>query len=253
MTTALIHTSRSFFVQHVLPAYETFLDVNGDRKAGERRDTIHAAAAAESCLHLVDHVFGDRVSELIVLGYTKTKDFRDALIKRCDAFEVVCDFANAFKHRVIKREGRKLSSLDAVTETCAIVRYQDKSGEYYDVRKVLWVHLHSGKRHPLPDLLHESLGFLTQELVRLGIINSAPMIRAPKPKYVDRSLANLKMHFTGQVGEYFHEQFEKLVYNAKKDSFRSLHLGERFGKVDLECSADIAPSRFNISNSPGQV
>lgn len=239
------HTAKAYLIEVLIPAYETFLDHIENRIMGYRQDTQKAANVAEYCLHLADHVFNENKSRFSGTGIKTLREYRTKLFQAYPSYEIICDFANTWKHRNINRDGRKLSSLDSVKEIFGIIRYQDEDGYYYDTKKFVWLMLDDGQIVDAGPALHASLKMWIEELIQLKVIDSEPRFRQPSPKQVSRIQAKTTpMTILGQeelTGEIMMVTF---VYHQDKGTFEKRQLSDKFDHT-FPVLMKIEESRFD--------
>src|SRR5687767_3222737 len=127
----MIHTSRQHFLHAVLPALCEFVDYHTNREIGLRRDTQRAAILAGSLRDLPEHVFGEINDPNCVQGYADNTAYREAYCQLYPSYRLVCNFADAWKHRRLNRKVRMISSVDDIVEYHMLIRHEDEKGFYY--------------------------------------------------------------------------------------------------------------------------
>jgi hypothetical protein len=244
------HTARSYFVEVVVPAHANFIVQYSKRELGLRKDTSAAASLAEALLHLPDHVFRD-ASTQVDKEFRSLRSYRESFWPQSFAYELICDFAIAWKHRHVSREGRKIDALEDVIETLVAVGYQDDEGIYCCTHKALFVKSTDNSGHDLSALLAQALELWMKELVSRGIIAVAPALPLLPPLFYSREQASQmsNMRLLGQKGEYLEIRQKLMVCDSKTRTVRLPTPSEEVQlvyKVDI----DIGPSLFDIATKP---
>lgn len=244
-----IHSPRHYFLQVVIPAYEELGRILLDGVLGNRRDLIAAGRAAEACLHLADHIARDPVVGCKVPGAPKSKEYIRNLSHRYNYFAIAKDMANAFKHRKISDQDRRLEGVESLMERWALIRFSDSQGHYWATRKVVIVRLSGGVEIFAEDVIERCIAAWSTELVRLELIPSAPHMELVPKRLLARSEVpeRPRMEMVAQEGEYFESQPVILSYDAERDMFRPMQ-GE-IGSVLVDMQMRVAPSRFSRSSS----
>lgn len=239
------HTAKTYLIEILIPAYEAFLNHIENRVMGFRQDTQRAAIVAENCLHLADHVFNEKTTQFSEKGIRSIKDYRAMLFRTHQYYEIVCDFANSWKHRNINRKGKKLSSLDSAKEIFGIIRYQDQDGYYYDTKKFVWLILDDGQIHDFWELLHASLEMWIEELIQLQVIDSAPIFQQPASIQVSRSQAATRpqMKFLAGEGLPVEIKLEGLIFRQENGTVERHKQGDEFNYT-FSMNLTVEKSRF---------
>lgn len=216
------NSPRSFLVEVVCPAYTEFINHYNTREIGFRQDTKNGVILAEALLDLPEHIFKDESLKQLVEPHSKSRSYRESFWQNNLPYEIICDFANAWKHRTISRQDRQLSSLDDIIEKLIIVKYQDDEGDYYVTRKTVSLICLNRKFYDLGDLLISSMQLWIDELIRLRVINTVPFLPMPISTYVSRSQANNLplMKVLCQTGEYFEMHQGAYIYEPNSESLR---------------------------------
>lgn len=243
-----IHSSRHYFLQVVIPAYEELGRILLDGVLGNRRDLIAAGRAAEACLHLADHIARDPSVGSQVPGAPKSKPYIQDLSKRYRCFAIAKDMANAFKHRKISGQERRLEGVEALMERWALIRFSDNLGPYWAARKVVIVRLNGGIEIFAEDVIERCIAAWSVELVRLKVISSAPLIESVPKRLLTRDEVpkRPRIEMLAQEGEYFESQPVLLSYDAERDVFRPMQ--GKIGSVLADVQMRVAPSRFASSS-----
>lgn len=237
------HNTRTYFVQRVLPSYETFVDYYNNREFGLHKDIFNAGNIAESLRDIPEHMF----TEIgIATGHKDAYEFRKSISDSHRYYKIVCDLANATKHREITRNNPSFSSLDDVKVYIAIVRYDDILGKYYRTRKLLEVKLLDGSVCDIGELLHKSVILWSNQLISSGLIPDMPKLPELLPKFVKRkdNRFDNKIRILGNVGECGEDQFRAMIFRKGKNIITEYKPGEKFGSADVNVTAEIGESPF---------
>jgi len=239
------HTSRSYFITSLLPNYDRFLECYENPTIGLSKDVASAAAVAEDCLNMADYVFLEERDHLKKDGILGSKKYREHLWKSQAAYEYICNFADARKHRALDRPSKKIGSIDDTQEVCGIIRYEDQQGFYYDARKLLYIHCLDGKTRDLAQMIFLSVKMWVEELLVLNKIDKPPSIRKLAPKFRSRAEVSQppKMNYLGQEQETFSESVKLLVYDSVTDAFRDRQPMDKF-KCEIQCTLQVGESPF---------
>lgn len=239
----MIHTTRAYFTEKVLPTYEIFVNYYNEREFGLRKDTFNAGNIAESLRDLPEHLFAEIG---LNTGFNNAYKFREDVTKNNQCYKIVCDLANVIKHKEITRNSPSFTNLNNVRETVATIKYVDFLGKYYRTRKLLEIILDDNSVHDIGDLLHDSFVICANKLLTLGIIPSMPKVTELFPKFAKRKDPRFKvnMEMLGIEGESFQCQLRALIYKKSTNSFREIHQGEKFGTSDIPIKINVTPSPF---------
>jgi hypothetical protein len=230
-----IHSARAYFVQAVLPQYEGFLQVLEDGRHGLRRDVHALGRAAETCLHLVDHLCRDPTCNASIAGAPKSKKYVEELTDKFRAFAIVRDIANAWKHGVCSREGKTIEGIKSLDDRWTVMRAADDLGDYYAGTKCVLVHLVDGIAVFADQVLLACVLDLATELVRLGVIDRALALRRRTWPSRPAGRPHLSMVFEG--GEFTANQPALLVVDPSTGSSRFATFEDDFDLVvDLQWS-----------------
>lgn len=252
-----IHSPRHYFLQVVLPAYEELGATLLDGVLGLRRDLIAAGRAAEACLHLADHLASDPAHRSAIPGAPKSKKYVEYLSEKYHHFSIAKDVANSFKHRKISAEKRRLDGIDSLVERWALVRFTDSAGHYWAARKVVIVRLKGGQEIFVEDVIERCIAAWAQELLRLGVIASAPNVPVTPRRFLARSEVPVRpsIEMRAEQGEHFESQPIILTYDAKREIFKPMT--GKIGSVDIDVRMIVSPSRFpcaeNLRSTPPVV
>jgi hypothetical protein len=207
-------TTRAFLVEVLAPSYKQFLDYYYGREVGFRKDTANAAAVSEALLNYPDHAFHEYGEAMKTRGARRASDYRRMLWQQSRSYEIVSDFANAWKHRSLSRKGVTIQSLDSVQENVAIVRYKDDEGFYYATRKFIVVNLSDGTEVELGDRIRESMTLVTAEMLELGVVTVLPTLPKKKANFVSRqeAISEPIMRCRVQQAEKYFFQFRAMIF-----------------------------------------
>ncbi|MBA2621936.1 MAG: hypothetical protein H0U87_12110 [Acidobacteria bacterium] len=238
------NNSRAYFVEKVTPTYKTFVDYYNKRESGLHRDTFNAGNSSESLRDLPEHIFAEIGAKT---GYNTAYKFREAMSSGNKEYKIVCDLANAIKHRVITKNNPTFSNLDAVKESVATVRYTDILGKYYRTRKFLEVTLSDGSVYEISDILQKSVLLWSNVLLNLNLIPSLPRLPELLPKFVRRNDERFKgnYYFLTTTGEHFQEQLRALIYRKSTNQITEIAAGEKFGTSDIPITINAGKSSFD--------
>lgn len=237
------HTTRTYFIEKVIPSYEIFVNYYNKREFGLRKDTFNAGNIAESLRDIPEHIF----TEIgVAAGHKNAYKYRESMSDKNSHYKIVCDLANAIKHREISKNNPSFLSLDDVKESVATVRYSDILGKYYRTRKLLEVTLLDKSIHDIGDLLHKSILLWSNQLIILGLIPAIPKFPELLPKFARRNDIRFKdnIHMLGFVGEYFETQLRALIYRKSTNTITEVATGEKFGTSDIPVTMKIDKSPF---------
>jgi len=221
------HTARDHFLHVVLPAFRDFASYYSNREMGLRRDTKNAAAIAGALRDLPEHVFYDLNGNT---GYATNRSYRESFWPQSRAYQVICNFADVWKHRSISRPDRLLSCVDDIIEYYALIRYADEEGVYYGSRKLLVATLFDKSEQDLGPLLLASLTLLAAELVRQGLLPNIPDFPRLPSYFQSRTEAAsaLPMRIVCYVKEYIEVPQRCLIFDENTGVPRPIKPGEGF-------------------------
>jgi hypothetical protein len=237
------HTARSLLVEVLVPSFNSFLEYYETKVMGLRKDTSNAAIVAEACLHLTEYIYSEKKIELQEQGIKKIKDYKNTLYRKNKDFEYVCDFGNAWKHKELGRAQRTIDSINSVKEKCALVRFHDEQGYYFDTMKVVLIEVKDGNIYNLGDLMWSSIKMIIAEMMSLGMINTPPRIRTPRTKKRLRIEVPELPHieYLGQVGEYFEIGHMLLDFDEINNRFIIPGGGIEFPPINVRTVIDASP------------
>lgn len=196
-------TPRQLYVERILPALETFLVGYISRDVGLFQDTARGAAVAQLLQSLPEYLFEEVNRPRKLQSFRSAREYRENCWSAEPRYELTCDFANAWKHRKINRDGRQLVGMTSVTESFAICRYRDEQGPYYRTIKLVMVRAEDGQELDLRRMLVSSCRFWGRELSDIGVTPETAIERFAFDEDIDRRdqhyLQPLNLH--GYVGE----------------------------------------------------
>lgn len=208
-------STRKFYVTQLLPALDAFLKNYSNRDIDLGADIAAAARLAEILNSLPERVRLEIPCPPKAGAYRKDKDYREATWHECPSYEFVCDFAIAYKHETVSRQGKTIDRLDKVYSRAAYCIFRDTEGQYYGAQKLLWLKQLGGDAVDLRRALVFSAIYWTDELVRFGIIEPVDPERFAYSEHMSRSeaseLPDLRIHQTR--GEPHTTKFEVLEYD----------------------------------------
>jgi hypothetical protein len=217
-----LHSARAYFLQVVIPEYETMLETLTDGVFGTRRDIRALGRASEACLHLADHVCRDPTCNSGIAGAPKSTDYVDLLTKTHEPFAIARDIANSFKHRSIGRPDALVRSLDSLSERWVLIRHEDADGYYYSIRKSVLVELTDKRILAAEEAINRCLTAWGTELIRLGVVPTHPRVDHGPSAYVPRTACPARPSITmlADEGEYFEAQPLIVVADAINKTLR---------------------------------
>lgn len=153
------------FHEQAVEAYVDFRDRQRNSIAGRSRDRRLGVAASQALFHFREHF-----PEKWLLS-------RSEVERRCAAYGVLGDVANASKHGEISAStphGAPLvSTFGEIQEEIWVVQYEDGQGRYHHVHKIVTVTLADGTQRNLLDVLTDVLNFWESYLHSLGLLAAA--------------------------------------------------------------------------------
>jgi hypothetical protein len=243
-----MHTARYAYVQTALPAYTSFMERRTDRDIGDGHDLAQVVTTCDALLNLPDYLTRESPPRVELAGFNTARAYRESLWPICQSYELVCDVANAYKHRRVTRTGRRIEAIEDVQESCQICRFKDPSGEYYRTAKAVLIKTIDGRFHDARRVLTASMQLWARELVRLNVVPATPdrvfafseHIARDDPQYL------LPLRAIGTVGEPFSLQHVTLDYSESLGRLVEVQPGSNFrGKAHF--LADIRRSPFDAS------
>lgn len=236
---------RRFFITHLIPALDEFLVSSSNRDIDHGADIASAARLAEILNSLPERVKLEVPCPIKVKKHTSTKLYRESTWTECPAYEYVCDFAIAYKHETVSRQGRTIDRLDKIHPRAAFCIYKDSQGEYSSTQKLLWMRLLAGSAVDLRRALVESAKYWTNELVQFQIVEPIDPNRFLYSEHISRAeaakLANLRLHQI--AGENYGNLFHVLEYDYDSGYLRVPEPGKVF-EISEEIDVLTADSPF---------
>lgn len=235
-------STRKFYVTQLLPALDEFLKNYSNRDIDLGADIAVAARLAEILNSLPERVRLESPCPPKAAQFSNARGYRESTWTECSAYEFVCDFAIAYKHETVSRQGRKIDRLDKVYSRGAYCIYRDAEGQYYGSQKLLWLKQLSGNEVDLRRALVFSAQYWTDELVRFGIIEEINPKRFEYTEHMSRlqaeTMPDLRIHQTR--GEPHSTQFVVLEYDYEINGLTHLKAGTQFdiGKGIVVVTAD---------------
>jgi hypothetical protein len=239
-------TPRKLYVEQVLPSLAAFLEAYTERKVGLGKDIARGAQLAELFLNLSDYVFSEATTGSLSIPYASSKDYREQYLwKKEPCYELVCDFANAFKHRTIGRQGRIISGIGDVFEGCALCRYTDEEGTYHHTHKIVVMQSKDGKEADLRRFLVAAARLWAHELHHLGLAPETSARNFHYTEHTTRSEAATaeKLTVFGLVGEYMNVPFRSFDFDNAVNAW--VHAPANTGfSGEMPLNFEILPSPF---------
>jgi hypothetical protein len=212
-------TPRKLLVEQILPALKRFKDGYIERDVGLGQDIARAADLADLLLNLPEYIFRDGNVPAEVSTYKSARDYREQYLwKKVPGYEIVCDFANSWKHRKVTRDGRTMNGMEDVEEAIGVCRYFDSADSYYCQHKLVLIQTLSQGGVELRRLLVSVTYLLTKELARVGVAPEVPFDTFAFGEFTSRAdaaaLPPLRMH--GFVGEPMAQRLRTLDFDSSK-------------------------------------
>ena len=165
---------RKLYVEQVLPTLSRFLAGYSKRDMGLGHDLERARRVADLLLNLPDYIYREPAIPPTLAPFKDARDYRE---RRCWIAEpnyvLACDFANAWKHRTISRNGKSIQGIENAQETYAVCRFRDETGVYYRTLKLVLLRVFNG-RADLRRILVAACRYWARELAALGLIPLTP-------------------------------------------------------------------------------
>jgi hypothetical protein len=173
---------RDFFIECVLADHDAYIEAKELKVAGLRIDLRLAVHTCSSMLHLADHVVCEFKSNPSIFPFDSLKKYIDNLDNKCPDFKIIRDCANAHKHRQIDRNNSLINSSKQLSEVITMTTYHDEKGRYCIAEKEIRVELNDGNIKILHECLESVRNMWSNELFRLGIIDSLYLL-PPKTQH----------------------------------------------------------------------
>ena len=213
-------TARFTYVEVALPAFQMFVQGYLKRQIGLRQDIERASVIADALLNLPDYLFASGESTEVNSLWLNARAYRESIWLQEPAYELACDFANAYKHRDIRRDGRKLNSIKDVIEVAAICRFSDEGGPYFRTLKRVHLRTVGGGVSEMRRLLATAMLAWQRELARLGVIPVMPDHLFSFSEAVPRNDAQMEtpLELLARKGEHMELQLECMEFYSKTAS-----------------------------------
>jgi hypothetical protein len=198
---------KKFYVDYILPALAAFKKGYRERDVGLGQDIARGADLANLLLSLPEYIFIESTTLASLIQFKTIRNYRENYAWKSEpCYELTCDFANAWKHRKISRQGKKLSSIADVRESYVICRYRDEGGLYYRGHKIVMLRTNDGRNADLRRVLIASTRFWAKELHRLNLVPQTPADKFDYDEYSPRndSLVAGPLRIHGIAGEPIH-------------------------------------------------
>lgn len=191
------------YVQVAIPAYREFMDSRADRDIGDGRDLLRVVAVADALLNIPDYVMRESAQHASLSQYSGAREYRESFWTKCPSYELLCDVANAHKHRSLTRTGRRIAGISEVQEYVEICRYRDASGEYYRTSRSVMIRSLDGRLHDARRELTAAMRLWATELAQLDVAPPTPEANFEFDEHISRAdprhLEPLRL--VGTVGE----------------------------------------------------
>jgi hypothetical protein len=240
----MTHTTRTFFIEKVIPSYSTFVNYYNSRVFSKNVDTFNAGEIAGSLLDIPEHLFNE-FGTSITPSYKK---LRDQISLAENDYKIVCDLGNVIKHREINFNSPTFTNLDNINEFIALCRFEDDQGVFYKSRKLLEVTLDDGSTVEIGGIIQKSLNVWANYLITHNIIPSFPKLPDLLPFVTSRQDNRFDGKFLvkGLVGEYMKVSPKFLVYKTDIDDLSEVSPSDEFiEELKKLYIFDIAPSPFD--------
>ena len=228
------------FVQGVI---STLLDFEHSLSDWDSLDTYEKAKTTTLNLYsLMDYLWKDVQHKN--LSIVDLKAYRQELNKNCFIIDLVCDCANIYKHRAIKRPGALISRLEQIQHGIATVRLKDSEGYYFYNRKRVRVLLNSGATFDLADVLREVTVEFERLLLLEGIIPNT-LVPAKGAAYFRprKSCGRLIAYLDGFTGAPVSSQFQLVDYDLDTDSL----IDSSFSDITFSLQTEVVVRAKDIS------
>jgi hypothetical protein len=236
---------RRFFITQLIPALDEFLVSSSNRDIDHGADIASAARLAEILNSLPERIKLEVPCPIKATKYVSTKRYRESTWADCPAYEYVCDFAIAYKHETVSRQGRTIDRLDRIHPRAAFCIYKDSEGEYNSTQKLLWMRLLNGSAVDLRRALVESAKYWTNELVQFHLVEPIEPNRFLYSEHISRpeaaKLPNLRLHQI--AGENYGNLFHVLEYDYNSGYLRVPEPGKVF-EISMDVDIHTADSPF---------
>jgi hypothetical protein len=239
-------TPRKLLVEQILPALARFKEGYLERDVGLGRDIARAADLADLLLNLPEYLIKDDSVPTEVSSYNSAREYRERYLwKQYPGYELVCDFANSWKHRKVTRDGRKMNGMEDVVEGIGACRNFDAAGAYYCQHKLVLIKTGEQSYAELRRLLVSVTDHLTKELARLGITPEVPPDTFAFGEFTSRQQASdlPPIRMRGFVGEPLAYRLQALDFDVERGTWIDSKAGSGFN-LQFTMLSDIRPSPF---------
>ncbi len=238
--------TRSHFTEKVLHNYNQFLEYFNTNEIGLHKDILNAGHVAESLNDIAEYLYIEKKA-LIENDYNirRVSDFKKELFKKSKDYNVVCNFGDASKHHTLNRNDKLVNSIHDINELLVLIRFEDEKGYYYIVRKSLMIKA-DNVDYLLQDLLHGAIHFISEVLIRYGIIPNQPAIENPSVyKQRENEIGVATLNLVGRQFEYFNLQLPQnhLISHDKGQTFFKREKGDVFCTT-IDVKMKIEPTVF---------
>jgi hypothetical protein len=178
---------RKLFVEHFAVALENFLAGYAARDLPTSDDIARASTLANILLNFPDYAMREVELPPALSRFNTIRAYREqyAWLQEPD-YELVCDFANCWKHRQATRQGVKIAGMSSLREGFGLCRYSDTLGNYYRAVKLLLLEHEAGHLVDLRRILVSSSKFWNRELSELGLVDPLPTAAFDYSEHVAR-------------------------------------------------------------------
>ena len=178
---------RKLFIEHFAVALEGFLAGYAARDQPASDDIARASNVANILLNFPDYVMREEPPPQPLSRFGSIRHYREQYAWREEPdYELVCDFANCWKHRRATRQGVKIAGMSGLREGFGLCRYRDAEGIYYRAVKLLLLEHSDGHLVDLRRILVASSRFWNRELSSLGLVDPLPPTAFEYSEHVDR-------------------------------------------------------------------
>ena len=241
-------TPRSQFLGVTLSAFDAFVAYYGEREMGLHADTANAARVAEALRDLPEHAFNDASSPS---GFADARSYRESFWPKSWSYQLICNFADAWKHRDITRSGRLINGIGDVVERLLVIRCADNEGFYYVSRKLLSVTANDGHEYDLAEHIVHSMKLWSDELVRRAIIPKLPPLSTLPNYYQTRAQAESAepMRVLTYAKEHFELEQRHWIFESGSAELRAVEKSDEYeARYNIVIKA--LPSPFDNESTP---
>lgn len=180
-------TPRKLFVEQLLPLLLEFLEGYDTREVGLGNDIRRAANVAGILLNFPEYIYRDEACLSVRSNYESARAYRErhAWVDE-PSYEIICDFANAWKHRDISRDRKRLQGMEKVQEAYAICKYSDEDGSYFRTRKLVLLEDADGMEFDIRRIIVAASKYWAKELECLAITPATPVNHFLFSEYISR-------------------------------------------------------------------